>query len=403
LNIGYSSHKIALLDLFQNQIYFEEMEKIISRYIEPYIQNDLSKKMVFIGGPRQVGKTTMARNLLQKVDADGIYFNWDNDEDRRDLLAKKWSQRNKIIIFDELHKYPKWKNWIKGVYDIENEWHKIIVTGSARLDIYKQGGDSLMGRYHYWRLHPFSLDEIPVGLNKHEALHRLMTVGGFPEPFLDGDEREARRWRRERFDRVVMEDIRDLEPIRNIQMIKILVDQLRTRVGGLVKIANLANELQVAHKTIKHWLEVLEQMYLLFSIKPFTRSIPRAVLKPPKIYFFDNADVIGDEGNRFENLIATNLLKRMHYLVDRDGYRYELMYIRDKEGREVDFAIVKDGLLEELIEVKLSDDTISNSLRYYAERLNPRRAVQIVKNIKRPYDKNRLQVMDPLSYFNGFN
>jgi uncharacterized protein len=402
LNIGYSSHNITLLDLFQNQIYFEEMGKIISRYIEPYIQNDLTKKMVFIGGPRQVGKTTMARNLLQKVDADGIYFNWDNDEDRRDLLAKKWSQRNKIIIFDELHKYPKWKNWIKGVYDIENEWHKIIVTGSARLDVYKQGVDSLMGRYHYWRLHPFSLDEIPRGFNKHEALHRLMTVGGFPEPFLDGDEREARRWRRERFDRVVMEDIRDLEPIRNIQMIKILVDQLRTRVGGLVKIANLANELQVAHKTIKHWLEVLEQMYLLFSIKPFTRSIPRAVLKPPKIYFFDNADVIGDEGNQFENLIATSLLKRMHYLVDRDGYRYELMYIRDKEGREVDFAIVKDGLLEELIEVKLSDDAISNSLRYYAERLNPRRAVQIVKNIKRPYDKNRLQVMDPLSYFNGF-
>ena len=357
--------------------------------------------MVFIGGPRQVGKTTTACNLLKKLDTNGVYFNWDNDDDRRDLLAKKWSHQNKILIFDELHKYPKWKNWIKGVYDTENELHQLIVTGSARLDIYKQGGDSLMGRYHYWRLHPFSLDETPEGFSKKEALDRLMTVGGFPEPFLDGDEREARRWRRERFDRVVMEDIRDLEPIRNIQMIKILVDQLRTRVGGLVKIANLANELQVAHKTVKRWLEVLEQMYLLFSIRPFTHSIPRAVLKPPKVYFFDNADVTGDEGSRFENLIATSLLKRIHFLVDRDGYRYELMYIRDKEKREVDFAIVKDGGLEELIEVKLSDNSVSKSLSYYAEKLNPKRAVQLVKNIKRPYEKNRLHVLDPLSYFNG--
>ena len=377
------------------------MRKTVDRYIQRHIREDLQRKMVFVGGPRQVGKTTLARCLLRAPGTNGAYFNWDHDEDRRDMLAKKWGPQNGTLVFDEIHKYPRWKNWIKGVFDIERERHQILVTGSARLDVFRQGGDSLLGRYHYWRLHPFTLDEIPKGFEKEEVINRLMTVGGFPEPFLDGDEREARRWRRDRLDRVVMEDIRDLEPVRSLQLIRLLVDQLRTRVGGLVTIANIAAELEVAHKTIKNWLEILERLYLLFTVRPHTHSIARAVLKPPKVYFFDNADVLGGEGARFENLVATGLLKRLHFLADRDGYRWELRHIRDKEGREVDFAVVKEGRVEELIEVKVSDDKISQSLSYYAERLQPRKAIQIVKNCKRPYRKNRLSVLDPTEYFTG--
>ena len=256
-----------------------------------------------------------------------------------------------------------------------------------------------MGRYHYWRLHPFTLDEIPKGISIKEAFSRLMTVGGFPEPFLDGDERSARRWRRERFDRVLREDIRDLESIRNIQLLSLFLDLLRHRVGGFITLSNLATDLQISPKTAKLWLEVLERMYLMFSVRPYTKSVPRAVLKPPKVYFFDNGDVLGDEGARFENLVASSLLKRLHFLEDRDGYRYELRYIRDKEGREVDFAVIKDGNLEELIEAKYSDENISRSLLYYAERLNPIRATQIVARIRRPYDKGRIKVTDPISYF----
>ncbi len=375
------------------------MNKKQVRYLLNPIQDDLKRKMVFIGGPRQVGKTTLARHLLQKLNFEGAYFNWDNDDDQRDLLAKKWSDNDRLLIFDELHKFPRWKNWIKGIWDTEQENHRIIVTGSARLDVYKQGGDSLLGRYHYWRLHPFTIDELPEKIPPKVALERLLTIGGFPEPFLDGDEREARRWRRERFDRIIKEDIRDLEPLRNIQLIGLLLNQLRTRVGGLVIHSNLAQNLQVAHKTVKNWLEVLERMYLVFSLKPYTSTISRAILKPPKVYFYDNADVIGDEGTRFENLVATTLLKRIQFLADRDGYQYELRFIRDKEGREVDFVILKDGILEELIEVKLSDDEVSKSLRYYAEKLQPLRATQIVKNLKRSYNHNRLYVTDPISYF----
>ena len=372
------------------------------RYITPFILEDLRKKMVFVGGPRQVGKTTLAKAVLSAAFPAGRYLNWDFDEDRQDILQKRWSADNTLLVFDELHKFPRWKRWIKGIYDVSHETHSFLVTGSARLDVYRRGGDSLMGRYHYWRLHPFTLDEIPKGISPKEAFHRLMTVGGFPEPFLDGDERSARRWRRERFDRVIREDVRDLESIRNIQLLGMYLDLLRHRVGGLITLSNIANDLQISPKTAKLWLEVLERMYLVFSVRPYTKSLPRAVLKPPKVYFFDNGDVLGDEGARFENLVATSLLKRLHFLEDRDGYRYELRYIRDKEGREVDFVIVKEGELEELIEAKFSDENISKSLLYYAKRLNPKRATQIVATTKRPFDKNQIKVTDPVSYFQGF-
>ncbi len=372
------------------------------RYITPYVLEDLRKKMVFVGGPRQVGKTTIAKAILSKAFPDGRYLNWDFDEDRQDILHKRWSTNNRLLVFDELHKFPRWKSWIKGIYDVSHDFHSFLITGSARLDIYRQGGDSLMGRYHYWRLHPFTLDEIPKGISPKEAFHRLMTVGGFPEPFLDGDERSVRRWRRERFDRVLREDVRDLESIRNIQLLSMFLDLLRHRVGGLITLSNMASDLQISPKTAKSWLEVLERMYLIFVVRPYTKSMPRAVLKSPKIYFFDNGDVLGDEGTRFENFVATSLLKRLHFLEDRDGYRYELRYIRDKEGREVDFAIVKEGELEELIEAKYSDDNISKSLSYYAGRLKPERATQIVAKIKRPYDKDQIKVIDPISYFQNF-
>lgn len=368
------------------------------RYITPYVLQDLQKKMVFIGGPRQVGKTTLAKGLLAGDFPNGRYFNWDYDEDRRDILKKRWSADNRLLVFDELHKYPRWKSWIKGVYDVSHDKHTFLVTGSARLDIYRRGGDSLMGRYHYWRLHPFTLDEIPEGVSHEDALRRLMTVGGFPEPFLDGDERNARRWRRERFDRVLREDVRDLESIRNIQMLSLFVDLLRHRVGSLIALSNLAQDLQISPKTAKAWLEVLERMYLVFSVRPYTRNLPRAVLKPPKVYFFDNGDVLGDEGARFENLVAATLMKRLHFLEDRDGYRYELRYVRDKEGREVDFAVLKEGVLEELIEAKVSDEEISRSLLYYAQRLKPRRAIQVVAGLKRPYDRGGVSVTDPLAF-----
>jgi uncharacterized protein len=367
------------------------------RYLQAPIQKDLMKKMVFLGGPRQCGKTTLAQALLQQ-NKSGRYFNWDLDEDRRDLLAKKWSKQDGLLVFDEIHKYPRWKNWVKGIYDTQKQHHQILVTGSARLDLYRKGGDSLLGRYHYWRLHPFTLSEIPKGISRHQAFQRLMKVGGFPEPFLDNDETSARRWRKERFDRIIRDDVRDLEPIRDLQTLSLFVDLLRARVGSPVVLSNLAEDLQKSPITLKHWLEVLEKMYVVFSVRPYTKKLPRAIQKPPKVYFYDNADVIGDDGAKFENLVATSLLKKIQFLEDSTGYRYDLNYIRDKEGHEVDFAITKDGVVTELLEAKWSETEVSKNLVYFSEKIKQPKATQVVGNIKNPYSKGTLNVVRAENY-----
>ncbi|OGT43123.1 MAG: hypothetical protein A3F42_06470 [Gammaproteobacteria bacterium RIFCSPHIGHO2_12_FULL_37_34] len=371
----------------------------MKRYCEDYIYQDLTKKMVFVGGPRQVGKTTLSLNLCRDRFKNGTYLNWDSDEDKQAIQRKQWREDSPLIIFDELHKFPRWKQWIKGLYDTKPSNQEYLVTGSARLDVYRRGGDSLMGRYHYWRLHPFTIDELPLGLSPDEGYHRLLTVGGFPEPFLTADEREARRWRRERFDRVVKEDIRDLESIRNIQLLSLFVDALRNRVGGLVILANLAEDLQISPKTAKHWLTVIEKMYLAFPIYPLIKNIPRAIQKPPKIYFYDNADVVDDDGLRLENLVATTLMKRLHFIEDYYGYHCSLHYIRDKDGREVDFVTEINHTIEDLIEVKSSDTDISSSLKYYSQKLHPKRTVQLVGHIKKSFHQDHILVTHPVDFF----
>ena len=369
----------------------------MQRLIFKPIVEDLKKKMVFIGGPRQCGKTHLAKELLKHFKSQKNYFNWDSAEDKKIILAKKWGAEN-LIALDEIHKYPKWKNFVKGIYDTEKESHNFIITGSARLDLYKRGGDSMLGRYHYWRLHPFTLNELPIKLSKKDAFKRLMTVGGFPEPFLDSTERTARRWRKERFDLILREDIRDLEKVNEIQNIALLVDLLKARVGSLIVVSNLAQDLQVATNTVKRWIEILERMYLIFIVRPYTDKLSRSISKPFKIYFFDNADVEGDEGAIFENLVATHLLKKIQYIEDYEGFRQQLHFIRDKEGREVDFVITKDRKLESLIEVKWSDDQVSKNLIYFSEKLQPATSLQLVANLKREYTKNKLQVLSAMDY-----
>lgn len=368
------------------------------RYLTPFIQRDLTRKMVLVGGPRQVGKTTLAKAILASHHAGGCYLNWDSDDDRTRIVQKKWLPSDHLLVFDELHKYPQWKQWLKGLYDTHGDRHAILVTGSARLDLYRQGGDSLMGRYHYWRLHPMTLEE-PLLLKPEQRLSQLLTLGGFPEPLLENDQREAKRWRRERFDRVLFEDIRDLEPIRNLQSLRLLTDLLRQRVGGQIVVSHLATDIQVASPTIKAWLTALEHMYLLFQVTPYTHQIARAIQKPPKIYFYDNGDVIGDDDARLENLVATHLLKWLHFREDYEGDRCQLHYLRDKEGREVDFVIVVNGEIEELIEVKWSDSTPSRGLKYYQQQLHPPRTTQIVAQLEYEYEVAGVRVVPVATYF----
>lgn len=253
-----------------------------------------------------------------------------------------------------------------------------------------------MGRYHYWRLHPFTLDELPPRMTQKEGFKRLMSVGGFPEPFLDGSESSARRWRRERFDRILKEDVRDIEFVKKIQDMTLFVDLLRRNGGQLTVLSNMANSIQISPRTAKLWLEILNRMYLCFSVWPYTKSLSRAVQKPPKVYFFDNGDLIieKDKGPRFENMVATHLLKKIHYLEDAKGFSFELKYLRDKESREVDFVLLKDNKLFALVEAKLSDNKISSSLKYYSEKLKPKHSIQIVAELKQEYKQNNCRVLE---------
>jgi predicted AAA+ superfamily ATPase len=357
--------------------------------------------MVFIGGPRQVGKTTLSKALCYGDFAKSEYFNWDKGKDRKAILDEQWLSDDSLVIFDELHKYLRWKSWIKGVYDTKPKHQQYLVTGSARLDVYKKGGDSLMGRYHYWRLHPFTMDEFPNEISPIEAYQRLLKIGGFPEPFLSADEREARRWRRERFDRILREDIRDLESIKNIQLLEFFIDALRERVGSLITLSNIAADLQISPKTAKLWLALVEKMYIAFSIAPYTKNLPRAIQKPPKVFFYDNGDVIEQDGARLENLVATTLLKRLHFIEDYYGYRTSLHYVRDKEGREVDFLTIINGIVYELIEVKNTAAGVSTSLKYYSEKLKPKYTIQLVSNLTRSFNQDHMLVTNPIEYFNN--
>jgi predicted AAA+ superfamily ATPase len=213
------------------------------------------------------------------------------------------------------------------------------------------------------------------------------------------DEREAKRWRRERFDRILREDVRDIEMIRHLGLLSLFVDALRERVGGMVTLSNMANDLGIAPKTAKNWLALIEKMYIGFPVYPLVKNIPRAIQKPPKVYFYDNGDVLAGGGARLENLVATTLLKRLHFIEDYYGDRCSLHYIRDKEGREIDFVTVVNNQVIDLIEVKSTDTTVSSSLKYYADRLQPKNAIQLVGTLARSFHQGNILVTSPIEFF----
>lgn len=377
------------------------------RYIDKLVAADLKEKMVFIGGPRQVGKTTFATDTGRLQYEKYAYLNWDSREDRQNILASRFDASAKLLIFDEIHKYKQWKNYVKGVYDTYQERFDILITGSARLDIYRKGGDSLMGRYHYYRLHPFSLAEALQVDNQfsvsnelqfagHEGsrdvFEQLFKFGGFPEPFLKKDERTLRRWHNQRIDRLVKEDIRDTENIRDLSALQVLVELLRSRVGSLLSLNALREDLSVAHKTVSQWMDVLERFYYHFRLYPYASTKIKSLRKEPKLYLWDWSEVV-NEAARLENIVASHLLKLCHFLNDAHGYRAELYFLRDTEGREVDFWVTLDDKPWFAVEVKSSDLAVSKHLRYFAQRLEIPWCYQVTGEGDVDFIKDNVRVM----------
>lgn len=369
------------------RIYSALLEKHLSEY----------RQMAILTGPRQVGKTTLCRQPGHH------YFNWDNTEHRQQILAgpqevaricdlNRPRAEKPVLVFDELHKFSKWKDYIKGFFDTYEDRCRVLVTGSAKLDFFRKGGDSLMGRYFPYRVHPLSLAEllhapvredgliVPARKIEPTVWEQLWNHGGFPEPFLHADEKFTRRWRSLRTRQFIREDLRDYSKVNEIQLLETLAALLAKRSGERIVYANLAKQLQVAPQSAKAWVEILVAGFLGFLVRPYHKNINKALRKEPKWYLRDWSG-LEDSGSKAETFVACHLLKAVEYWTDTGEGEFELRYIRDKQKREVDFLVLRDTEPWLLIEVKQADTRLSPSLPYFQTATGARHAFQVVLDL----------------------
>jgi hypothetical protein len=361
---------------------------MIDRRIASALQADLLRKMVLLSGPRQCGKTTLVRRIAGEQR--GLYLNWDDAADRRAIQRMAFDLAHPLWVFDELHKFRRWRNFLKGLYDTHHAGHRLLVTGSARLDLYGRGGDSLQGRYFAHHLHPLTgseiagrplvaLDELPDLPGEplpHDVLDALLVLGGFPEPFLTGSQKEAARWRLGYGERLVQEDLRTLEQVREIERVELLFDRLGAVAGGILSINSLREDLEVAFETVRSWVAILERLDAIVRIPPYGAPRIKSVKKEQKLYFWDWARA-ESEAARFENLIAMHLLRLVHWARDVEGEKLELRYFRTRMGHEVDFLLLRSGRPWLAIEVKLAEQELDAGLRYLLQRAAVPHAFQV--------------------------
>jgi predicted AAA+ superfamily ATPase len=366
----------------------------MKRIQQSLIRKDLSRKMVFLTGPRQVGKTSLAKAIASEYKS-AVYLNYDSIDDRKIIADTAWLPSTELLILDELHKMPEWKNYLKGLYDTKPDQLQILVTGSARLETFRQSGDSLAGRFFRHRLNPLSLAEIEVA--DEAVLDVLLERGGFPEPYLAESLDESNRWRLQYIDGLVRTDILDFEQVHDFRAIQLTLELLQNRVGSPLSYSSLARDVGVSPNTIKRYVEIFEALYIIFRVTPYHRNIARSLQKDAKVYFFDNGMVKGDDGVKFENLVAVSLLKHLNAIEDYKGKPTALRMLRTKEQKEVDFVLVIDEEPVQMIEVKLSDAAMSKPLRYFYEKYEIP-AVLLVKNLRHERMDKGIEVRRAFDY-----
>lgn len=382
----------------QNSLNFSALRcRIVSmeRYQKVAIISDLQKKMVLLAGPRQAGKKTLAKEIGKEFSST-IYLNYDSVKDKKIIEEESWISSTELIILDEIHKMPYWKNYLKGVYDTKLAHQKILVTGSARLEIFHQVGDSLAGRYFLHRLMPFSPAELKK-IGKKASLDRFIERGPFPEPFLFEELIDAKRWRLQYIDSLLRTDVLDFENIQNLKATRLVFDLLRERVGSPISYQAISEDVGISPNTVKKYISVLEALYVVFRVTPFSKNIARSLLKEPKIYFFDTGLVTGSQGSKLENFFASCLFKHVLAKIDYQAENAQLCYLRTKEQKEVDFALVKEGKIEKIVEVRSKDQKLSKSLVYFYEKYGIP-SVQVVKELKKPHTEQNIAIVSADSF-----
>jgi len=355
------------------------------RSLERSVRTYWDKKIILLSGPRQVGKTTLAKSLS----TDFAYYNYDIKKDLKIFKDQDWDRSKSLVIFDEIHKMKKWKLWLKGIFDEGAlQKQKIVVTGSARLDISRRVGDSLAGRHFSYRLHPLDLKELKQNTQNFTLdsnYKRLLEVGGFPEPFLDGSAQFYRLWNRSHADAILKQDLIPLGAIRDLEGIELLMELLAQRVGSVISFNSLAEDLDRDGKTIKHWVEVLENLYVVFRISPYSKNIARGLKKASKFYFYDLARVEGNESQKLENLTALSLRKEIDFLEDTQGVSSELYFIQTTDKKEIDFVVLRKQKNPLLIEVKLNDASPSKNFELLKKAFPRADKLQLVNNLDRAW------------------
>jgi len=367
----------------------------MERLQKQLILKDLPKKMVFLVGPRQSGKTWLAKDILKNY-PNGLYLNYDNFADRKIIKQAAWKSNTSLLVLDELHKMPGWKNYLKGIYDTKTEQLQILVTGSARLDIFHQVGDSLAGRYFIHHLLPFSPAELKNTIYAKDS-ERFLARGGFPEPFLAEDPIDAARWRNQYVDSLLRTDVFEFDNIDNIKNMQLVFELLRTKVGSPVSYKSIAEDVNIAPNTVKKYIRIFESLYFVFRITPFAKNIARSLVREPKLYFFDVGLVRGDVGAKLENFVALCLLKHVMAKNDYAGKESALHYLRTKDGIEVDFALVNDGQIEQIVEVKNSDDTLHRALLAFKKKY-AFAATQLVYDLRQERVENNIEINNLMNY-----
>ena len=367
----------------------------MKRSIDLQIRRDLQQKMVLLTGPRQVGKTTLSQQLLAEFPG-GQYLNFDVAAHRAVIQAQTWRHSAPLLVLDEIHKMPDWKNWLKGVVDGRAPGQAVLVTGSARMDTFRQTGASLAGRYFRLRLHPLSVREWSEAsqVAPQQALTHLLARGGFPEPVLASTEADAQRWRADYFAGLVREDVLEFSRLHEVNAMRLFAEMLRSRVGSPLSLASIARDLQLSPVTLGRYLDILEALFIVFVVRPWHRNIARATLQAPKVYFYDTGLVLGDEGLRFENLVACHLLKNVHWQQDTRGAAADLHYIRTKDEAEVDFCLSEGDTLTHLVECRLADAKPHRALARFAAQWPQAQAIQLLRDCPVEADIGRLQVRD---------
>ena len=394
----------------------------MQRYLDHRVRTDLRQKMVILTGPRQVGKTTLSQLLMQEQPG-AQYLNYDIPAHREVLRIQGWSKETPLLVFDEIHKMPDWKAWLKGAFDGRTlhlappavgsntlgQAQQLLVTGSARMDTFRQAGESLAGRFYKLRLHPISVREWceQTQVSPATALTHLLQRGGFPEPCLAPDDIGAQRWRADYFSALVREDVLEFSRLQEVNAMRVFADALRSRVGSPLSIASISRDMGVAPKTLAKYLDILEALFIVFTVRPWHRNITRATLQQPKVYFFDTGLVQGDDGVKFENLVACHLLKNVHWQQDALGKQVDLHYVRTKDGAEVDFCLSDathgEASLTHLVECKLSDGKLHPALVRFAEQFADAQAVQVVRELRTEQDRGRVRVRDAAGWLNGLD